>query len=75
MGDLPRYWLMAAPDAAAGLWNYLTSKGATPVGATAMDAVRVNSGLPEYGPELGRAIQPVGSRSHRLGGLHQGLLT
>ena len=59
MGDLPRYWLMAAPDAAAGLWNYLTSKGATPVGATAMDAVRVNSGLPEYGPELGEPYNPL----------------
>ena len=40
LGVLPRYWLMAAPDAAAGLWHHLTANGATPIGATAMDAVR-----------------------------------
>ena len=59
LGTLPRYWLMAAPDAAAGLWHHLTDNGATPVGATAMDAVRVNFGVPEYGPELGEPYNPL----------------
>jgi len=59
LGVLPRYWLMAAPDAAAGLWHHLTDNGATPVGATAMDAVRVNFGVPEYGPELGEPYNPL----------------
>jgi len=57
--DLPRYWLLAAPDAAAGLWKHLTENGATPVGATAMDAVRVNFGVPEYGAELGEPYNPL----------------
>ena len=59
LGTLPRYWLMAAPDAAAGLWQHLTDNGATPVGATAMDAARVNFGVPEYGPELGEPFNPL----------------
>ena len=59
LGALSRYWLMAAPDAAAGLWQHLTDNGATPIGATAMDAVRVNFGVPEYGPELGEPYNPL----------------
>ena len=59
LGDLPRYWLIAAPDAAEGLWRHLTGLGATPVGATAMEAVRVNFGVPEYGPELGEPYNPL----------------
>ena len=59
LGALPRYWLIAAPDAAAGLWQHLTDSGAVPVGATAMDAVRVRFGVPEYGPELGEPYNPL----------------
>ena len=59
LGALPRYWLIVAPDAAAGLWQHLTDNGATPVGATAMDAVRVSFGIPEYGPELGEPFNPL----------------
>ena len=59
LGDLPRYWLMAAPDAAAGLWRHLADNGATPIGATAMEAVRVGFGIPEYGPELGEPFNPL----------------
>ena len=59
LGALPRYWLIAAPDAAAGLWRHLIDNGAAPVGATAMDAVRVNFGVPEYGPELGEPYNPL----------------
>ena len=59
LGVLPRYWLIAGPDAAGGLWLHLTERGAVPVGATAMDAVRVNFGVPEYGPELGEPYNPL----------------
>ena len=59
LGALSRHWLIAAPDVAAGLWRHLTDNGATPVGATAMDAVRVNFGMPEYGPELGEPYNPL----------------
>lgn len=59
LGSLSRYWLICAPDAAAGLWQHLTDNGAIPIGATAMDAVRVNFGVPEYGPELGEPYNPL----------------
>jgi len=59
LGPLSRYCLIAAPDAAAGLWRHLTDNGAIPVGATAMEAVRVNFGVPEYGPELGEPYNPL----------------
>ena len=59
LGVLPRYWLIAGPDAAGGLWRHLMERGAVPVGATAMDAVRVNFGVPEYGPELGEPYNPL----------------
>ena len=59
LGSLPRYWLIGTPDAAVGLWQHLTENGATPVGATAMDAVRVNFGVPEFGPELGEPYNPL----------------
>ena len=59
LGALPRYWLIAAPDAATGLWRHLTDNGACPIGATAMDALRVNFGVPEYGPELGQPYNPL----------------
>ncbi len=59
LGALSRYWLIAAPDAAAGLWRHLTDNGAVPIGATAMDAARVNFGVPEYGPELGEPYNPL----------------
>jgi folate-binding protein YgfZ len=59
LGDLTRFWLMVAPDAAADVWRHLTENGATPVGATAMEAVRVRFGVPEYGPELGEPYNPL----------------
>ncbi len=59
LGALSRHWLIAAPDAAAGLWRHLTDNGAIPIGATAMDAARVNFGVPEYGPELGEPYNPL----------------
>ena len=59
LGALSRYWLLAPPDTAAGLWRHLIDQGAAPIGATAMDAVRVNHGVPEYGPELGEPYNPL----------------
>jgi len=59
LGALLRYWLIAEPDAATGLWQHLTDNGATPIGATAMEAVRVNFGVPEFGPELGEPFNPL----------------
>lgn len=59
LGSLSRYWLIAMPDAAVGLWQHLTENGAVPLGANAMEAVRVNFGVPEYGPELGEPYNPL----------------
>lgn len=59
LGTLSRYWLVCPQDSAAGLWEHLTGAGAVPVGATAMDAVRVNLGIPEHGPELGEPYNPL----------------
>jgi folate-binding protein YgfZ len=59
LGTLSRYWLITEPDAAPRVWQHLTEIGATPVGATAMDAVRVNFAVPEFGPELGEPFNPL----------------
>ena len=59
LGTLSRYWLIVALDAASGLWQHLTDSGAVPLGANTMDAVRVNFGVPEYGPELGEPYNPL----------------
>jgi len=59
MGELSRYWLIVEPDKAAGLWQHLTGLGAVPLGANTMDAVRVNYGVPEHGPELGEPFNPL----------------
>ena len=59
LGTLSRYWLITSPDSATGLWQHLTEAGAVPLGATAMDAARVNFGVPEFGPELGEPYNPL----------------
>ncbi len=59
LGTLSRFWLIATPDAAAGLWQHLTDNGVVTLGANAMDAVRVNFGVPEYGVELGESYNPL----------------
>jgi len=59
LGTLSRYWLIAEPDAAAGLWRHLSETGAVPLGANAMEAVRVNVGVPEFGTELGEPYNPL----------------
>ena len=59
LGTISRYWLIAKPEAAAGLWQHLIETGAVPLGANAMEAVRVNVGVPELGPELGEPYNPL----------------
>ena len=59
LGTLSRYWLITSPDSATGLWQHLTEAGAVPLGWTAMDAARVNFGVPEFGPELGEPYNPL----------------
>ncbi|GIT45139.1 MAG: hypothetical protein Ct9H300mP11_30750 [Chloroflexota bacterium] len=40
---------MAAPE----------ERGASPIGANAVNAIRINYGIPEYGPELGEPYNPL----------------
>ena len=59
LGSLSRYWLIVKREDTAKLWQHLTEKGAAPLGTNAMDAVRVNYAVPEYGPELGEPYNPL----------------
>ena len=59
LGTLSRYWLITSPDDATRLWQHLTEAGAVPLGWTAMEAARVNFGVPEFGPELGEPYNPL----------------
>ena len=58
-GELPSFDLLIAPDAAAGIWEQLSTSGITPVGAEAFEAVRLNYAVPEFGRELGEAYNPL----------------
>ena len=46
--------LFVEGDKASMLWDLLVSKGATPIGLAARDTLRLESGLPLYGHELGQ---------------------
>ena len=59
LGALPRYWLITSQKDAGGLWQHLAGMGAVPVGMQAMNAVRVECGVPEFGPELGEPYNPL----------------
>ena len=59
LGSLSRYWLIVRPDDFVGLWQHLEERGASPIGANAVNAIRINYGIPEYGPELGEPYNPL----------------
>lgn len=54
-GDLPcgGFALHVAPEAAESAWEALTQAGARPLGRRALDALRIEQGLPWYGPDVG----------------------
>ena len=49
---------MSANEAAA-VWDALIGRGAVPVGARAMDLVRIENGTPDYGRELVEDYNPL----------------
>ncbi len=44
--------LCGNPHAVADLWQRLTAAGATPVGLDALDVLRLEAGIPWYGPDM-----------------------
>ena len=60
---VPGYDLMVDAADAASLWHALAQAGAAhgvqPIGLEAMEALRVENGLPRWGPELGDAYNPL----------------
>jgi folate-binding protein YgfZ len=44
--------LHVAPEAAESAWDALTQAGARPLGRGALDALRIEQGLPWYGPDV-----------------------
>ena len=62
---VPGYDLMVDAGDAASLWDALAEAGAAhgvqPIGLEAMEALRVENGLPRWGPEMGEAYNPLES--------------
>ena len=60
---VPGYDLMVDATDAAALWDALAEAGAAhgvqPIGLEAMEALRVENGLPRWGTELGDAYNPL----------------
>ena len=60
---VPGYDLMVDAAGAPSLWDALAEAGAPhgvqPIGHEAMESLRVESGLPRWGPELGDAYNPL----------------
>ncbi len=57
------------------LWRALSTAGATPVGAAALEAFRVAEGIPVYGDRHGRARPAAGDLADARSPLQQGLLS
>ncbi len=58
------YDLRIRADHALRLWNVLTSAGARPVGTRAMEALRIESGIPRYGVDLDERVVPLEAGLH-----------
>ncbi len=55
------YHIFAPVDSLEPLWNALCKDGhsdATPVGLEALDALRIEAGIPKYGPDMDENIMP-----------------
>jgi len=54
-GDIPGvdcYEIWLAPDHLAQVWSMLAQSGATPVGAGALELLRIAAGVPRYGQDI-----------------------
>ena len=59
LGELSRFDLLFAPEAASDIWQHLLASGITPVGVEAFDAVRVAYAVPALGQEMGDSYNPL----------------
>ena len=60
----PGYDARIEADGALRLWNELISAGARPVGTQAMEALRIESGIPRYGVDLDERVVPLEAGLH-----------
>ena len=60
----PGYDLRIDANRALLLWNVLTSAGARPVGTRAMEALRIESGIPRYGVDVDERVVPLEAGLH-----------
>ena len=54
-----RYDVQCAPDAGPAVWGALTASGARPVGWDAMEALRLEAGIPRYGVDVDERVMPL----------------
>jgi folate-binding protein YgfZ len=59
------YELWLPPDQAPGLRDALTKAGATPVGATALELLRIAAGIPRYGQDIRERDLPQETEQER----------
>ena len=57
--DLPRFDLIVPDSAAPEVWQMIASAGARPMGIDALEAVRIERGVPISGSELGEEYNPL----------------
>ncbi len=55
----PGYDLRIAADKVPLLWNALIAAGARPVGVRALEALRIESGIPRYGVDMDERVVPL----------------
>lgn len=52
----PEVWIVAAADAGAALWPALQRAGARPVGLTARESLRIETGIPRVGHDVDQSV-------------------
>ena len=68
----PGYDLRIDAVHALRLWNALTSAGARPVGARAMETLRIESGIPRYGVDVDERVAPLEAGLHHAVDFNKG---
>lgn len=56
---VPGYDLFAAAGALMDCWNSILERGVLPAGLEALNALRIEAGIPWVGPELGERVTPT----------------
>ena len=59
LGDVMGYQILVSLEHVQRLWTMLLGFGVRPVGTSALETLRVESGLPSYGKEIDERINPL----------------